>query len=54
MEQAGAIPSTVKTLEYELRRSVAAPRTKALLETADISIPFLDPEDLPDLSPNRS
>ena len=53
MEQAGAIPSTVKTLEYELRRSVAAPRTKALLEQASIDLPFPDPEDLPDLLPSR-
>ena len=53
MQQAGAIPSTVKTLEYELRRSVAAPRTSMLLEQAGIDLPFRDPEDLPDLSPNR-
>lgn len=53
MEQAGAIPSTVKTLEYELRRSVAAPRTSVLLEQAGIDLPFLDPEDLPALLPNQ-
>ena len=54
MEQAGAVPSTVKTLEYELRRSVAAPRTSALLEQAGIELPMRDPEDLPDLLLTRS
>ncbi|HET9659833.1 MAG TPA: isochorismatase family protein [Thermomicrobiales bacterium] len=54
MEQAGAVPSTVKTFEYELRRSVAAPRTSALLEQAGIDFPFADPEDLPDLLSTRS
>ena len=49
MEQAGAVPSTVKTLEYELRRSVAAPKTATLLEEAGVDLPLVDPEDLPDL-----
>jgi nicotinamidase-related amidase len=54
MEQAGAVPSTVKTLEYELRRSVAAPRTPILLKQIGIDLPFIDPEDLPDLLSTRS
>jgi hypothetical protein len=49
MEQAGAVPSTVKTLEYELRRSVAAPKTSVLLKDAEVDLPMVDPEDLPDL-----
>jgi nicotinamidase-related amidase len=49
MEQAGAVPSTVKTLEYEMRRSVAAPKTSALLKYAGVNLPLVDPEDLPDL-----
>jgi nicotinamidase-related amidase len=54
MEQAGAIPSTVKTLEYELRRSTAAPRTAILLEQMGIDLPFIEPEDLPDALAARS
>ena len=54
MEQAGAIPSTVKILEYELRRSTAAPRTAVLLEQMGIDLPFVDPEDLPDALAIRS
>jgi nicotinamidase-related amidase len=54
MELAGAVPSTVKTLHYELRRSVAAPRPNTLLEQAGIDRPFSDPEDLPDFLPHRS
>lgn len=50
MEQAGAVPSTVKTLHYELRRSVAAPKMGKLLSTAGVELPMRDPEDLPGLS----
>lgn len=49
MEQAGVVPSTVKTFEYELRRSVAASRTDLLLKDIGIELPFIDPEDLPEL-----
>ncbi len=49
MEQAGAVPSTVKTLHYELRRSVAAPKTPELLAAAGSELVMRDPEDLPDL-----
>lgn len=49
MEQAGAVPSTVKTLHYELRRSVSAPRTADLIAQAGVTLPMRDPEDLPDL-----
>jgi nicotinamidase-related amidase len=48
MEQAGAIPATVKTLHYELRRSVAAPKTPELLAAVGSEIVMRDPEDLPD------
>ena len=49
MELAGAIPSTVKTLHYELRRSVAAPKMPELLAAVGSNIVMCDPEDLPDL-----
>ncbi len=48
MEQAGAIPSTVKTLHYELRRSVCTPRTGELLAAVKSGLVMRDPEDLPD------
>ena len=48
MELAGAIPSTVKTLHYEFRQSVAAPKTKDLLAVAGSETMMRDPEDLPD------
>ncbi|MCA9858413.1 MAG: isochorismatase family protein [Thermomicrobiales bacterium] len=47
MEHAGAIPSTVKTLHYELRRSVGAPKVPELLDRAGTALPMRDPEDLP-------
>ncbi|CAN5788749.1 hydrolase [soil metagenome] len=48
MERAGAIPSTVKTLAYELRLSVERPAEKTILGAiADPSIPVGDPEELP-------
>ncbi len=49
MELAGAVPSTVKTLHYELRRSVAAPKTPELLAGVGSGIVMRDPEDLPDV-----
>lgn len=51
MERAGAIPSTVKTLNYELRRSVASPRAEQAFpnEVPGLSLP--EPEQLPDWRP---
>jgi nicotinamidase-related amidase len=49
MELAGAVPSTVKTLHYELRRSVAAPKTPELLAGVGSRIVMRDPEELPDV-----
>ena len=49
MELAGAVPSTVKTLHYELRRSVAAAKTTELLANNGSENVMRDPEDLPDL-----
>jgi len=49
MELAGAVPTTVKTLHYELRRSVAAPKTAELLANAGSRLVMRDPEDLPDV-----
>lgn len=49
MEQAGAVPATVKALHYELRRSVAQPQPNALLEAAGSDLRLQSPEDLPDL-----
>jgi len=47
MEQAGAIPSTVKTLNYEVRRSVAAPSAKAILAERCPGLRMVEPEELP-------
>jgi nicotinamidase-related amidase len=47
MEQAGAIPSTVKTMSYELRRSVAARSAKDLLAQRCPQLRMVDPEELP-------
>lgn len=49
MEGAGAVPSTVKTLHYELRRSVAEPNAAAILRERGWPVELGDPEDLPDL-----
>lgn len=51
MEQAGAIPSTVKTLSYELRRTVAdpGPPQRLLEQFPDLRLPR--PEDLPEWQP---
>ncbi len=53
MERAGAIPSTVKTLAYELRRSVAEPQARALFQQYPQFGDLGDPEDLPTWGPVR-
>jgi len=53
MEAAGAVPSTVKTLAYELRRSVAAPTLAALLAERAPTLDLPAPEDLPEWRPGR-
>jgi nicotinamidase-related amidase len=52
MESAGAIPSTVKTLNYELRRSVAAPRAERMFAERIPGIVLTAPEKLPDWLPS--
>jgi nicotinamidase-related amidase len=47
MEEAGAIPSTVKTLNYELRRSVAASRAEAIFPRTHPGLVLPEPERLP-------
>lgn len=47
MEQAGAIPSTVKTLNYELRRSVSCPATENVFQTLRPGLTLPEPEKLP-------
>lgn len=47
MEQAGAIPSTVKTLNYELRLSVATPATEKVFHEMRPSLTLPEPEHLP-------
>lgn len=47
MEAAGAIPSTVKTLNYELRRSVAASRAEAIFPQSQPGLVLPQPEQLP-------
>lgn len=51
MERAGAIPSTVKTLTYELRRSVAAPRAEQAFAERFPGLTLPEPEQLPVWSP---
>lgn len=51
MAQAGAIPSTVKTLAYELRVSVEHPQEKAILQARGLEPALGDPEDLPAWTP---
>ncbi|CAA9571918.1 MAG: hypothetical protein AVDCRST_MAG59-3627 [uncultured Thermomicrobiales bacterium] len=51
MEAAGAVPSTVKTLSYELRRSVAAPTLAARLTGRELWAGLPGPEDLPEWRP---
>jgi nicotinamidase-related amidase len=47
MEAAGAIPSTVKTLNYELRRSVAKPRAEQVFAERFPGLRLLEPERFP-------
>jgi nicotinamidase-related amidase len=47
MEQAGAIPSTVKTLNYELRRTVAEPRAERIFPEQFPGLRLLEPEQFP-------
>jgi hypothetical protein len=51
MEAAGAIPSTVKTLNYELRRSVAAPRAERVFPQRVPGLTLPEPEKLPEWKP---
>ena len=51
MEQAGAIPSTVKTLNYELRRSVAAPRAERVFPELIPGLTVPEPEQFPVWTP---
>ena len=47
MERAGAIPSTVKTLNYELRRSVAVPPTERVFAERKPGLALCEPETFP-------
>jgi nicotinamidase-related amidase len=47
MEAAGAIPSTVKTLNYELRRSVAFPRAETAFPQNHPGLVLSEPEQFP-------
>jgi nicotinamidase-related amidase len=47
MESAGAIPSTVKTLNYELRLSVASPRAEKVFSERCPGLTLPEPEQLP-------
>jgi nicotinamidase-related amidase len=51
MERAGAIPSTVKTLYYELRRSVAAFRPEQVFPQRMPGLVLPEPEKLPESAP---
>jgi nicotinamidase-related amidase len=53
MEAAGAIPSTVKTLNYELRRSVAAPPAERVFPARFPGLMLPEPEQLPAWPPAR-
>jgi nicotinamidase-related amidase len=53
MEQAGAVPSTVKMLGYELRQSVANPSEKSILEGMSCELILGDPESLPEWTSPR-
>jgi nicotinamidase-related amidase len=52
MEAAGAIPSTVKTLNYELRRSVAAPRAERVFPERAPELTLPEPEHFPIWTPH--
>ena len=51
MENAGAIPSTVKTLNYELRRSAAEPRAEHIFPERFPGLTVPEPERLPPWTP---
>jgi hypothetical protein len=51
MERVGAIPSTVKTLYYELRRSVAAFRPEQVFPQRMPGLVLPEPEKLPESAP---
>jgi nicotinamidase-related amidase len=51
MERAGATPSTVKTLYYELRRSVAAFRPEQVFPQRMPDLVLPEPEKLPESAP---
>jgi nicotinamidase-related amidase len=51
MESAGAIPSTVKTLNYELRRSVAEPRAELVFPQRRPGLSLPEPERFPPWTP---
>lgn len=53
MESAGAIPMTVKTLFYELRRSIATAAPLSAMLSRFPGHPFTEPEDLPKWLPLR-
>jgi isochorismate hydrolase len=53
MESAGAIPSTVKTLNYELRRSVAAPRAELVFPQHKPALSLPEPEQFPPWTQDR-
>jgi nicotinamidase-related amidase len=53
MERAGAVPSTVKTLNYELRRSVDAMTTERLFAARRPGLKLPEPEALPAFRPPR-
>lgn len=53
MEAAGAIPSTVKTLNYELQRAVGPPSLADRLAQRGGTWTPPEPEDLPDWTPGR-
>jgi nicotinamidase-related amidase len=52
MASAGAIPSTVKTLNYELRRSVAEPRAERVFPERFPGLALPEPERFPPSTPN--
>ena len=51
MEGAGAIPSTVKTLNYELRQSVAEPRAERMFPERFPGLALPEPEQFPPWTP---
>jgi hypothetical protein len=51
MESAGAVPSTVKILNYELRRSVAEPRAERVFSKRIPGLALAEPERFPPWTP---